>query len=474
MTGIKKKFDEIWIEENLRNLKFSKNVALVYPEQFKVGSSNLGFHILIKNLISIGHKPVRFFYDRANQEFFSYDTDKKINDFQYIFITISYENDLDNLKKGFKSSFKHFPASNNKIIIGGAAVNLSPFLFYDFATEFGIGESEEYFNKSFNIEELDFLKSELIKDHFNNDLFDNKSIIEKKKILNNKLLEFKSYYYRVSNTKIPAYSIFISKYSSFPNYFLIELSRGCPFKCHFCNLGFLYENYKLFDLDQIINKLMYAYKFTKNFGLISAVVPPYKYIEEIRKAFPDATLHLSSLRLDSISDNFLNIISQMKLKTVTIAPETAIEKLRFSIGKRFTNNEIIEFILLAMNKGISRFKFYFILGLKSMYFEYNYEKRMEELICEADALILLIDKIQNHTKQKLNKLPKISISINPLIPKPLTELSLYNFIDLELYKKIKIYLCKEIYKRKNINIEFISYNEAKREYQLSWNNLFEI
>jgi len=49
----------------------------------------------------------------------------------------------------------------------------------------------------------------------------------------------------------------------------------------------------------------------------------------------------------------------------------------------------------------------------------------------------------------------------------------YRFIDSNLYKKVKEYIRKELYKKNsiknNVELELLSYNEAKKEYCYSWN-----
>ncbi len=497
------KADETWTIDEIKNLSFSKKVALVYPNEYKVACSNLGFHIIFKNLSFIGHKPVRFFFDRLKGDFISYDTEKKLKDFEYIFISISFENDVENLWKYFNK----FQLKTNKIIIGGSAVSLSPFLFTDIAEKIAIGDSEQYFADFTRIEDLKFIDSEYVKEFFNGkEIFDekeieinklidksksifnekeiiidkSKSILNEKEInsnlflgykrsLNLKLLEFNNKFNKISDTKTPAYSIFISEESAFPNYFLIEISRGCPFNCFFCTMKNLYNKYRLFDLNEILEKLSIGYSKTKNFGLISAFSPPIKYIKEIKKNFPDATLHFSSLRVDSINEEFLEVISTLNLKTLTIAPETAIEEIRFKIGKKFTNSQIFDFIQNASKNKIFKFKFYFILGLKALNPENDENQSELALIDEAKSIIEFIDMAQSLIYEKYKRTPFFSISINPLIPKPLTLLSDYNFMNINLYKKAKEFMKKEIYKRKNLSIDFISYNEAKKEYFYSWN-----
>lgn len=481
------KIEETWIDENIKNLKVSKNVAVAYPNNYKVASSNLGFHIIFKSLCLIGQRPARFFYDKYSNDFLSIDSEKKFNQFDFIFISISFENDLENIINFFKKDLNKNILQNNQVVIGGSAVNLNPFIFLNYSNKLGLGDCEEFFKDFTQLNNLKFLDTSSIKKEFeiegskskvNENLIKNKKqllniTLEEKNKINQQLKRIKEKYYQISNSKIPVFSTFISKNSSFPNYFLIEISRGCPFKCSFCSLGNLYENYKLFDLEEILNKLTNAYNYTKNFGLISAVVPPFSFINKIISRFPDVSLHFSSLRIDSINEDFISLIPKLGLKTITIAPETAIDDLRISIGKRFTNNDICEFIIDCIKQGVFKFKLYFIIGLKAMNPIYNIEQKELEIFEESNSILNLIDEIQFKSKERIKKIPFLSLSINPLIPKPLVPLFSYDFIGYDIYIKMKDYFTKEIYKRKNVEVEFLSYNEAKNEYYFSWNYLLE-
>ncbi len=476
MSSTKKQYDEIWIEKDIEKLKFSKSIAVLYPNEYKVASSNLGFHSIIKNLCHFGSKPVRFFYDKSLDNFISFDSDKRLSQFDNIFISISFENDLENLLSGFKRNFNNISSISNRIVIGGSAVTLSPFLFMDIAKELAIGDSEGYFNNIDQFDKLNFIENIEIKKHFNSINFNDSNYFlnftEREK-LNKSLNEFKLNYNRTVELKVPVSSNFISKFSSFKNYFLIEMSRGCPFKCKFCTLKSLRENARLFEIGEIINKLSKAYKFTKNFGLISAFLPPLKFLKEIKANFTDSIFHLSSFRLDSIDEDILKFISETRMKTITIAPETGDDSIRNFIGKGFSNTNIVNFITDAVKQGINKIKLYFILGLKAMGPDIDDSQKEQALIYEADKMIGLIENIYKRTYEKTKKTPLIFISINPIIPRPSVDMWNYSFIDSGSYSRLKKYVRTKIYNLerfgKLITLDFISYNEAKKEYLYSWN-----
>ncbi len=216
-------YNEIIIDKDYDKLKFSRSIAVVFPNDYKVATSNLGFHAIIKNLSKFGFKPIRFFYDTKTKNFYTFDIDKKLNQFDNIFVSISFENDYDNLIFGLKNSFKKFPNFSNRIVIGGSAVTLSPFLFTDISSELAIGDCEIYFKNLISINELRFIDSKKIKNFFSDTYTDIENIklengliknilnIDFKKKLNNLLSHFNIKYNLFYQNKEPVYSLFILK-----------------------------------------------------------------------------------------------------------------------------------------------------------------------------------------------------------------------------------------------------------------------
>ena len=151
-----------------------------------------------------------------------------------------------------------------------------------------------------------------------------------------------------------------------------------------------------------------------------------------------------SLRVESVSDELLEILKENGLKTITIAPET-IEKQRWKLNKPMTDQQIIETIDRAMSLNL-KVKMYLLLGTP-------YET--------SDDIMELINFLRDITSKAV-RYNTIKTSVNPLIPKPHTPLQYMGFDYDNLNKKFKTYSSRLKYKHKQENLK-----KATKQYILT-------
>jgi radical SAM superfamily enzyme YgiQ (UPF0313 family) len=229
------------------------------------------------------------------------------------------------------------------------------------------------------------------------------------------------------------------------NYF-IEVNRGCPYNCKFCissfhNYPFRNKSYE--EIKKIIDNAIESIDFQK-FSLIGSCVSSHpkflnicNYIIDKGKSFS-----IPSIRIDHITPQIIEILEKGKVKTVTIAPETGSDSLRFDIGKRIPNEKVIEVLGLIKKSKIKSVKFYFLIGLPN-------EK--EQDITEIINLMKKIDKLGFSKGQ-------LKVNINPFIPKLNTPYQtsslLYSSENLNKLKLIFHRLEKELKPIKSISLKF--------------------
>jgi radical SAM superfamily enzyme YgiQ (UPF0313 family) len=123
---------------------------------------------------------------------------------------------------------------------------------------------------------------------------------------------------------------------------------------------------------------------------------------------------LSSLRADALDEDMLETIRLSGQKTLTIAPEAGSDFLRRSVNKHFTNEDIIKSAELSFKFGITNLKLYFMVGLPG----------------EEDEDVKAIGKLGKDVREVFPR-GKVTLGINPLVPKPWTPFQWAPFPKLE-------------------------------------------
>jgi radical SAM superfamily enzyme YgiQ (UPF0313 family) len=73
----------------------------------------------------------------------------------------------------------------------------------------------------------------------------------------------------------------------------------------------------------------------------------------------------SSLRVEEVTPTMLEALHRGGQKTMTIAPEAGNTRVRRLLGKRITDDEILEVVERAMSLGTENVKLYYMIGIPS-------------------------------------------------------------------------------------------------------------
>ncbi len=446
--------------EVFKRIKFGGiPVALLYPNSYGVGMSNLGFQWAIYQM----EKDRRFCVNRFFLEkgvLFSPDTEKKLKDFKYIFISISYELDFLNLIKSLKYS-KIEPESSRRrgknILIGGGvafSINLEPISeIFDVVV---LGDGENKLNYI-----LDLIEKDISYENF----LDLLSEYQGKYFVSQRLKSREKYVlvekeWKLNEKSVP-FSNIISNRMEFPTTLLIEISRGCPMGCRFCWAGFNLLPRRNFEHKKILNLLDNVPDNVKKVGLISTAVfehpDIFKLLEEIHSR--NLNVNFSSLRLIDLNEKVVKVISNFNINSVTIAPETGGNSLRKRINKNVSNEEIFDGIDLLFKNGIYSLKLYFLIGIP-----FEEEKDIFEIV----DFIKKIRKIADVYWKRRGYNGEINISVNPLVPKPNTPFQFVKMEDEKILKRKMKFLKGEISKISNCKISFSGIKESLLQWGLSF------
>ncbi len=412
-------------------IKYRKplKIAVLYPNTYFIGMSNLGFQTLyhylnLNSMLNIS----RFFFNEDDSKFI-YSPDKKFNLDQsdIIFVSQSFELDSLNFIKilvhnkidPFKNHRKSYPI----IIIGGVFPSINSEIYKDIVDITFKGELEVI------IHDLNILLCKFT-------LYNKIQFIEElKTIIIKKNSKFQIC--NIIENSIPAHSAIISNHTTFNDTLLVEISRGCKYNCSFCLVTNLYKKFRSYNKNKILEIVRKGLKFTNKVGLVSALTTEYPDLKELILVINKigCKVSFSSLRVDQIDDEILELLANNNQHTLTIAPETSSRKIKKNIGKNINNQKVFEIIEKSLKYGIKNIKIYFIIG-----FEFEDEETI-------DNNIEYIKKVKNVIlKSPYNQgwIPHITVSISPFIPKPQTKMENVKMLDHNIIKKRIRRIKKEI------------------------------
>jgi radical SAM family uncharacterized protein len=196
----------------------------------------------------------------------------------------------------------------------------------------------------------------------------------------------------------------------------VEVARGCPQKCRFCQATSLYAPYRVKDPDSVVASVFASLAATgyEDASLFSLSVGDYPYLEPVVSALMDGlekdrvALSLSSLRPGSLSAGVARAITRVRKTGFTLVPEAGSDRLRRVINKGLTEEEILEAAAKAFEEGWRLLKLYVMIGLPT------------ETAGDVGAIVELGEKITALGRRLLGGAPRINLSVSSFIPKPHT------------------------------------------------------
>jgi radical SAM superfamily enzyme YgiQ (UPF0313 family) len=418
------------------------SVALVYPNTYAVGMSNLGFQTIYDHLNALPHVVCErvFFPDpedvdehaRTGTPPFSLESQRPLTDFDLIGFSITYEGDYINTVRllrmaGIPARAADRGPGDPVVMMGGVCAFSNPepvAAFMDFVV---VGEGEEIVSEIVAawaetrdgedrrrrfVDRLKPLAGVYVPDAYRVE-YDTAGLVDAVSplepdvppvVVKRRLKDVNRFETR-SSLKTPK--------AEYGHMQLLEVGKGCGRGCRFCLEGQVYRPVRHRSLDSLRESVARIAKESKRVGLVGACVSDYPWIGDLMRILEEhgVEVSISSLRADSLTEDLVASLQRGGHRTLTMAPEAGTERLRAVVRKAITDEQLYEACDLLRRHGIPNLKCYFMVGLPT--------ETREDVEAIPDLAARLLTRLKALGPDG-HPFGKLTLSVSTFVPKPWT------------------------------------------------------
>lgn len=472
------RLQELYKDEDSRvtiNPHAEQKVAIVYPNTYFVGMSNLGLHIIYEEInlhpssvcerIFLPEKKELDVYDKTKTPLMSVETQRPMYQFDVVAFDVTFEMDYFHIPLMLR--YGRVPVMSEDrtgfdpiVIAGGPCATFNPEPFADFIDAFIIGEGEGIVtavlerirkgrengeSREETIAGLAQIDGVYVPVLYTPQYDDNKRFVGYD-IADGAPKIIRRHFEPLTSG---GETVIATNFTEFGAMYIIEVARGCGRHCRFCMAGYCFRVPRVRPLDILKEGVDRAEKLGKKVGLMGAAISDYPEVDELVTYIRSKDMRYScaSLRADSLTQAVVDGLAESGQKTITIAPETGSERLRRVINKGISEENLRTAAQLSAKSGIQHMRLYIMIGLPT------------ETDEDIDAIVGLAERTQAHMAEVGCK-GRLTLSINPFIPKPFTPFQWMAMDHQKSVEKKLQYIKKSLQKNRRIEVLVESPKEA--------------
>jgi radical SAM family uncharacterized protein len=230
----------------------------------------------------------------------------------------------------------------------------------------------------------------------------------------------------------------------------VEIMRGCPGRCRFCQASFCRRPIRYRSVDRIVEIAKANYHATgfDTVSLLSLSTADYPDLEELVVRLQEyfaprhVGISLPSLKVKQQLQLLPKMVTSVRKSGLTIAVEAASEKLRRVINKPITDEDLFAGVLAAYEAGFQRLKLYFMVGLPG---------ETEE---DIERIAELSFRLARLRKEVDGRVANITVAVSWLVPKPHTPFGWFGQKDRGYFEDAKGLILAQ---KRKLNARFLQF-----------------
>ena len=419
--------------------------ALVYPNTYAVGMSNLGFQTIYRHLNALPDVVCeRVFlpdpedlpeYQRTGRGPFSLESKRPLSEFDLVGFSITYEGDYINTLRLLRmAGIPLRPAERRPedpiVLMGGVCAFANPEPVAPFMDFVVVGEGEEIvgeivaaYREAFGavslgarrrddlLDRLTPIPGIYVPQRYAVSYRDDGAIAEVRQEGSAPAVVIKRRLKKVDEFR--TISLLRTPNAEYGHLALLEVGKGCGRGCRFCLEGQIYRPVRHRSLETLRETIREIKKDSTRVGLVGACVSDYPWIGGLMGVLAEEGLEvsISSIRADSLTEELVSSLRRGGHRTLTVAPEAGTERLRHVIRKDISDAQLYDACDLVRAHGIPNLKCYFMIGLPT--------ETDADIEAIPDLATRLLERLRVPSKQG-EPFGRLTLSISSFVPKPWT------------------------------------------------------